>query len=191
MKIPERQIPKQERSKRRYEHILQTAATLFEAQGIEAVSTNHIAAEAGISIGSLYQFFPNKETIIEALVEGFLLEIDAVFPEHLDLTIPLETLSREIIARFMHFENEHIGFKTVFLGQDERLHSRLIDGIARLLSAYYPVLAPEKSRLGATIILGITKGLMPLALPQDLLLNEVHRAVVAYEAAFLQAEGLS
>lgn len=191
MKISERQAPKQARSRRRYEHILQTAAALFQTQGIEAVSTNHIAAEAGVSIGSLYQFFPNKEAIIEALIGGFLAEIDAVFPETIDTSIPLDHLSREIIARFMVFESTKLGFKSLFLGDDARLHSRLIEGISRLLSAYYPMLPAEKSRLGATIIMGITKGLMPLALPQDLLLDEIHRAVVAYQTAFLRSEGLS
>jgi AcrR family transcriptional regulator len=191
MKSTERQSPKQERSRRRYDHILQVAAQLFEAQGIEAVSTNHIAAEAGISIGSLYQFFPNKEAIIEALIERFLTEIDAVFPEQIDASIPVDVLSREIIVRFTRFEAQKIGFAAVFSGEDERLHGRLIDGIQRILAAYYPSLAAEKCRLCASITLGITKGLMPLPLPNDLLINEIHRAVVAYQAAFLQSESLS
>jgi AcrR family transcriptional regulator len=191
MKSTDRQAPKQERSRRRYEHILQVAAHLFESQGIEAVSTNHIAAEAGVSIGSLYQFFPNKEAIIEALIEGFLDEIDAVFPQTIDTSIPIDTLSREIITSFMAFEASKIGFAAVFSGEDERLHGRLIDGIQRVLEAYYPNLSSEKSRLCASITLGITKGLMPLPLPNKRLLEEIHRAVAAYQTAFLLSESVS
>lgn len=188
MKSTERAIPKQERSRRRYEHILETAAALFEKEGIEAVSTNHIAAAADVSIGSLYQFFPNKEAIIEALIERFLAEIEAVFPTMLDTSMPMAVLSREIIARFMVFEAEKVGFKAVFFGEDARLHATLIRGVARVLLAYFPKLHPEKAQLCATMTIGITKGLMPLPLPNEVLLEEIHRAVLAYQNAFLQAE---
>lgn len=49
--------------------ILDTALALFNEQGTEAVSTNHIAAAAGISPGNLYYYFRNKAEIIRTLVE--------------------------------------------------------------------------------------------------------------------------
>ena len=56
-----RRTPKQKRGQQRVEQILDAAARLIVAEGYENVSTNAIAKEANTSIGSLYQFFPNKD----------------------------------------------------------------------------------------------------------------------------------
>ena len=75
-----RRLPQQARSRARYQHILDTAATLFAEHGVDSVTTNHIADSAEISIGSIYRFFPNKEAIIETLVEQYMTAAEAVFP---------------------------------------------------------------------------------------------------------------
>src|SRR5258707_8531846 len=62
-----RRAPQQERSRRRVEDVLAAADALLAAEGADALSTTRVAAAAGISIGSLYQWFPNKESILEAL----------------------------------------------------------------------------------------------------------------------------
>ena len=120
-----------------------------------------------------------------------MAEISAVFPETIDTSIPVDPLVREILARFIQFENEKIGFSPVFLGNDSLLHSTIIAGIEHVLAAYYPALRPEKRHLCAMISLGITKGLMALPLPPEELLNASHQALMAYQTAFLQAEGIS
>ena len=62
-----RREPRQERGRRRIEGILEAAARVFAEVGYEAATTNAIAREARTSIGSLYQFFPNKGAVLEAL----------------------------------------------------------------------------------------------------------------------------
>lgn len=62
-----RKFPKQERAKTTVNSILEAANQLIESEGLENVSTNKIAERAGVSIGSLYQFFPNKAVIFETL----------------------------------------------------------------------------------------------------------------------------
>jgi AcrR family transcriptional regulator len=57
--------------------ILETALRLFNEFGTAAVSTNRIAAEAGISPGNLYYHYRNKEEIIRALVEDLLAAFEA------------------------------------------------------------------------------------------------------------------
>jgi AcrR family transcriptional regulator len=64
-----RKAPRQQRSQETYDAILDAAAQLFERLGYAAATTNKIAERAGVSIGSLYQYFPNKDALLYALGE--------------------------------------------------------------------------------------------------------------------------
>jgi AcrR family transcriptional regulator len=64
-----RKLPRQRRSQATVSRLIDAAARILVADGYEAASTNRIAAEAGISPGSLYQYFPNKDAIVVAAVE--------------------------------------------------------------------------------------------------------------------------
>ena len=64
-----RRIPVQARSRERVERLLDTAARLVDELGPDAVTTASIAAAAGVSIGWLYDFFPNRESVFDAVVE--------------------------------------------------------------------------------------------------------------------------
>ena len=63
-----RKTPVQARSSATVDAILEAAARILETEGLEGYTTNAIAARAGVSIGSLYQYFPNKDAITAALV---------------------------------------------------------------------------------------------------------------------------
>lgn len=67
-----RRRPKQQRGQRRVEQILHHAEIAFSEVGFEQTTTNLIAERAGVSIGSLYQFFASKEAILEAMAERYL-----------------------------------------------------------------------------------------------------------------------
>ena len=69
-----RKAPSQERSRLTFEAILDAAAQVFEQHGYAAGTTNRIAERAGVSIGSLYQYFPNKDAILIALTERHIEE---------------------------------------------------------------------------------------------------------------------
>ena len=60
------------------EAILFEAARIFGERGYAATTTNHVAEAAGISIGSLYQYFPNKDALLVALEERHLAEATVV-----------------------------------------------------------------------------------------------------------------
>ncbi|MFZ9087146.1 MAG: TetR/AcrR family transcriptional regulator, partial [Steroidobacteraceae bacterium] len=64
-----RKKPVQERAKVTSDSILEAAEIIIVNEGYEKATTNYIAEKAGVSIGSLYQYFPNKEAIISALIE--------------------------------------------------------------------------------------------------------------------------
>ena len=68
-RLTPRKTPSQPRSAQTVETILEGAAHILEQQGLDGYTTNAIAARAGVSIGSLYQYFPTKDAITVALIE--------------------------------------------------------------------------------------------------------------------------
>jgi AcrR family transcriptional regulator len=84
-----RKIPRQERSRHTVDRILASAAVVFHEAGYASATTNDIAVEAGMSIGSLYQYFPNKDAILVALTRrhidsataGLVNLVSALSPE--------------------------------------------------------------------------------------------------------------
>ena len=65
--IAPRRIPVQQRGEQRVAELLEAAATIFAEVGYEAATMRDIAGHAGASIGSLYQFFPNKDVVARAI----------------------------------------------------------------------------------------------------------------------------
>lgn len=71
MTAESRRTPQQQRSRERVERILTVAKALISRVGSDAMKMGEVAAEAGISIGSLYQYFPDKSSIIAALADRY------------------------------------------------------------------------------------------------------------------------
>jgi AcrR family transcriptional regulator len=64
-----KKVPTQERARVTFESIVKAAARVLEKRGYAALTTNHVAKQAGIGIASLYEYFPNKESIVAAVIE--------------------------------------------------------------------------------------------------------------------------
>lgn len=79
-----RRRPVQRRSQETVEALLGAAAQILARHGPEAATTNAIAARAGVSIGSLYQYFRDREALIDALAERHLARMEAVMAGVLD-----------------------------------------------------------------------------------------------------------
>jgi AcrR family transcriptional regulator len=73
-RLEPRKQPVQQRSRATVEDILTAAAQVFEAHGYAAGTTNRVAERAGVSIGTLYQYFPSKEALAVALLDRHLAE---------------------------------------------------------------------------------------------------------------------
>src|SRR5579862_8509443 len=75
-----RRAPVQLRSQQTVQRVLDAAGALLQQVSLEEITTTRIAAEAGLSIGALYRFFPDKQTIIDAIavrhVENFKAEVE-------------------------------------------------------------------------------------------------------------------
>ena len=100
-KIPTtpRKLPQQDRSKITVDAILTATAHILTEEGYDTASTNRIAELAGVSIGSLYQYFPNKEALVASLVERHTNEmVELVEAKLSDLfDAPIEVALPELV----------------------------------------------------------------------------------------------
>jgi AcrR family transcriptional regulator len=77
-----RKRPQQARSRATVDTILDAAARVLRKHGYDDATTNRIAEVAGVSVGSLYQYFPNKESLVRALIERHDAAMWSVFTDH-------------------------------------------------------------------------------------------------------------
>jgi AcrR family transcriptional regulator len=73
-----RKRPRQDRSRATVECVLAATARVLVKRGFDGLTTNLVAETAGISIGSLYQYFPNKAALVGALIEKHVEDITAL-----------------------------------------------------------------------------------------------------------------
>jgi AcrR family transcriptional regulator len=71
-----RNAPIQARSRERLRRVLDAADTVLAAEGAGAFTTTRVATRAGVPIGSVYRFFPDKETIVEALAVRYWSDLE-------------------------------------------------------------------------------------------------------------------
>lgn len=93
-----RKEPSQQRSRERVERMLSAATELIEQHGSDSLRMAEVAVRAGVSIGSLYQFFPDKAAIIRALAERITAESRACIDEALADVDGEDDLRREFAA---------------------------------------------------------------------------------------------
>ena len=83
-----RRRPRQARAQATVDAIIQATARVLVEDGYDRASTNRIAQAAGVSIGSLYQYFPSKEALVAALVEAHVDRMTEVVSRRLDDLAP-------------------------------------------------------------------------------------------------------
>lgn len=85
-----RKQAKQARAKRTVDSILAAAARILKRDGLAKLTTNRIADEANLSVGSVYQYFPNKQSILVSLMSAHLDQAMATRPVELDTEASLQ-----------------------------------------------------------------------------------------------------
>ncbi|MBD2261029.1 TetR family transcriptional regulator [Pseudanabaena sp. FACHB-2040] len=175
-----RRHPRQARSQERVNQILDVAEQMFIAEGYNATTTNAIAAKANVSIGSLYQFFPDKEAIVQALTSRYV----GVLQQRFDTLHTLETIHSSlseyvelIVDAAEQFFKDYPGYHAIFtqvqdaipeLGKIESAADRqLIQDWAIVLSKYYPGLKPADYEAIAFTLVNAIGTLLWLSLSQQ------------------------
>jgi AcrR family transcriptional regulator len=82
--VPLRKQPVQQRSAKRVEQMLEACAALIDEVGYDGVTTTLIAERAGVAVGSLYQFFPDKRAVAQALTKRHLDHFTAEIARRID-----------------------------------------------------------------------------------------------------------
>jgi AcrR family transcriptional regulator len=119
--VPRKQ-PKQERSRATIDAILTATARVLVKEGFDRASTNRIADAAGVSIGSLYQYFPSKEALVAALIERHTEEMTRELVARFDKVapLPLPAATRELVEMMLRAH-----------AVDPALHKVLIEQVPR------------------------------------------------------------
>ena len=188
---------RQARGERRVAQLLEAAATVFCTTGYTAASTNAIAREAGVSPGTLYQFFPNKEAIAIELGDRLMHEMRETYGEALapvDPATPLEEAVGAAVDRFIAFNCDHPVFFALMHGPDipgriaeehDALHATLVSRIEALLSSLLPEAPPAEVTRTAHVCLGMYKAGLELVLAhegaeRDAYTREIKNVLIRY-----------
>jgi AcrR family transcriptional regulator len=129
-----RRKPVQERSAATVDAIIEAAAQVFARHGYAAGTTNRIAERAGVSIGTLYQYFPNKDAILIALIERHLQEGESILaPMLAELTEhppPVRDMLERVLRALLELHRHQPILHRVLFEEAPRPH-RLRDRLER------------------------------------------------------------
>jgi AcrR family transcriptional regulator len=185
--------PKRERGKQRVAALIDAGAELFAEKGYEATTMTEIASRAGAAIGSLYQFFPSKEALAEALFNRFAERAAAAFArvEELAPGCSASDLADLLIDYKLRQGADRdaaaIALSSGVAGIVERrkpLGDALRGRIAAILSAGNPALSQDDAAAAAIIVNQVMKMIPTLASTEDersaALIGEARKLLALY-----------
>ncbi len=164
-----RTAPRQNRGQERVNLILDVSEKLLLSKGYEALTTNAVAAEAGISIGSLYHFFEDKVAILEALIARYNeAYLDILTKAHQDKAVKIETYLDTLLGSIIRFGEGRPGliitFSHALTASDkfEAMENEFSARVTTMMGGYYrqrnPKLSEKKATLVAWTIFAIAEG---------------------------------
>jgi AcrR family transcriptional regulator len=139
-----RRSPQQARSRARIARVLDAAERLLVAEGVDALRTGRIAGVAGVSVGSLYQYFPDGGAIVDALARRYLAEFEALMDALAEraLSEGWGDLVGTLIEAFAERYRAEPRYRALWFGRglseealaaDRRNKRTLADGVRRVL----------------------------------------------------------
>ena len=199
----QRREPKQVRSTKRLEEILEATGRLLDRVGYEATTTTAIAREAKASVGTVYEYFPDRDALVRALLERYRTRLRRALEEVLagvDQRTWRATAARAV-ATFADFYRREPGYRVLWLESETTPALRDAGAswgeefgamLEPLIAAFAPALPPLERRAVARTSMYLVSGLVSAALvgPQELcepMLRETERALGSYLAEVLRS----
>lgn len=191
--------PKRARGKQRVAELLDAALALFAEKGYEAATMTEIAQRAGASIGSLYQFFPSKEALAEALFNRFIERMEAMLDEVAARAPGLSPakLAELLVEPMLKLRSDRDVAMTLINSVSAIVESRkpprhAIRGrIAAVLRQANPALSEPQAIAAAMVITQVVKSVPVLAEAEEQggrgFLAEARRMLAAYLERVLEA----
>jgi AcrR family transcriptional regulator len=156
--------PQRLNGKLRVAAILEAAAAVIAEKGYEGATMAEIAARSGTKIGSLYRFFPNKESLADTLVVSARQNLDAVFDKfESDVKVlPIRALADGLMGLLFELFTRPAFMKLLDASRDwsvkrEEFRSEMLRRIAETLLIYKPTLPRKSANDIALVILLNTK----------------------------------
>lgn len=167
-----RRIPLQERSRQRLERIVDAAAHVFADEGFEAATMEAVAARAETSIGSLYQFFPNKLAVFDAVAARYLERSRALFDAMWSSSAAdrtWEELLDALIDGFFAFHTSDVGFRAVwtsmklsraFVDAGDALNLEIARRVEEVIARDAPKVPRKKRALVARFVVEVVSSML-------------------------------
>ncbi|MCX4766558.1 TetR family transcriptional regulator [Streptomyces sp. NBC_01275] len=141
-----RRTPRQARSRARLALLLEAAERLLVDEGVEALTTTRVAAAAKVSVGSLYQYLPDRGAIIDALAAGYFARLESVMDDLARSAAqePWDDPVGVLVDAYAGIYRTEHGFRALWFGSglteqtraaDREHKRRMADGIRRVLLA--------------------------------------------------------
>ncbi|WP_328446557.1 MULTISPECIES: TetR/AcrR family transcriptional regulator [unclassified Amycolatopsis] len=174
---PLRRQPVQQRSAKRVEQMLDASAALIDELGYDALTTTLIAKRAGVAVGSLYQFFPDKRAVVQALTARNLERFVGAVNERLKQLGPEHwwDVVDSILDIYLEMHRSVPGFSKVHFGDiiDRQLLDETRDNNAVIVDSLTDLLASqvdrpvEDLRFAITIANEVADALLKLAFRKE------------------------
>jgi AcrR family transcriptional regulator len=173
-----------QRGQQRRDLILDTAADLLVVGGTEAINTNVIADRAQIAVGSIYQYFTNKEAILVALSDRYVqqLAINTLEALQQDISgLDRRMIIDRVIDPMIAFERRHPAFRYLQASMEnsgaladgaKRMDQEILATIQDLLQRVYPQIESIQSQEMARVMKALYKGISYLIHQEA----EIHQA---------------
>ncbi len=162
--------PKRERGKQRVAALMDSGAAVIAERGYGAATMTEIAARAGASIGSLYQFFPSKEVLADALLkrygERMSAALDAVVARAEGASA--QAISEGLISVMTDLKADRAAALVLLDARDEsktarsKLRENMLSRIERILVLAMPRLTATKAQTMSVMLLYMLKAIPPL-----------------------------
>ena len=197
--VKPRKAPKQARSREMVDVILEATARVLAGRGYMRTNTNAVAEVAGVSVGSIYQYFPNKDALIAAVHRRHALQMRGMIVQVLSEPTPptlrgaINALVNALLQAHLVEPGLHQVLETEFplfdAGETGRpTRQGILDRVKKLLEKHRREINRPNLDLAAYIVLQIVESLVHKAVlqpPEHLSLPEIEEAVSEAVAGYL------